>query len=239
MKTMKTMKMCCALIGAASVISSTSLLADTITLAVGPGGADQGGGFIATTSGGIFGNASFTSFCLERSEHISFGATYNYAVNTGAVNGGLDYSHTLGASSTFDPLSLGTAYIYSQYTLGALNGFMGFSGDTLANAVQNAVWYLENELTSSDPSIPTLALTANASALLNYAVTNGGISSSSLTNNSNGAYGVVALNLTDTAGRHQDMLAVVPEPSTVIAGALLLLPLGVSALRIVRKNRVA
>ena len=31
----------------------------------------------------------------------------------------------------------------------------------------------------------------------------------------------------------------VPEASTVIAGALLLLPLGASALRILRRNRVA
>jgi hypothetical protein len=32
---------------------------------------------------------------------------------------------------------------------------------------------------------------------------------------------------------------VVPEPGTIVAGALLLLPLGASALRIVRRNRVA
>jgi len=34
-------------------------------------------------------------------------------------------------------------------------------------------------------------------------------------------------------------LAPVPEPSTVVAGALLLLPLGASALRVIRKNRTA
>jgi hypothetical protein len=32
---------------------------------------------------------------------------------------------------------------------------------------------------------------------------------------------------------------VVPEPTTVIAGALLLLPFGASTLRILRKNRTA
>jgi hypothetical protein len=31
----------------------------------------------------------------------------------------------------------------------------------------------------------------------------------------------------------------VPEPTTVFASALMLIPLGVSALRIVRKNRIA
>ena len=33
--------------------------------------------------------------------------------------------------------------------------------------------------------------------------------------------------------------SVVPEPTTMLAGALLLLPLGMSALRILRKNRIA
>jgi hypothetical protein len=31
---------------------------------------------------------------------------------------------------------------------------------------------------------------------------------------------------------------VVPEPTTVLAGALLLLPLGASTLRILRRNRI-
>ena len=34
-------------------------------------------------------------------------------------------------------------------------------------------------------------------------------------------------------------LTAVPEPTTMIAGALLLLPLGVSTLRLLRKNRKA
>jgi hypothetical protein len=36
-----------------------------------------------------------------------------------------------------------------------------------------------------------------------------------------------------------DSLAPVPEPTTMIAGALLLLPFGASTLRIIRKNRKA
>jgi hypothetical protein len=36
-----------------------------------------------------------------------------------------------------------------------------------------------------------------------------------------------------------DVIAPVPEPATVVAGALLLLPLGASAVRILRKNRTA
>jgi len=43
----------------------------------------------------------------------------------------------------------------------------------------------------------------------------------------------------DTFQAEGATLAPVPEPSTVVAGALLLLPLGASALRVIRKNRTA
>ncbi len=46
-------------------------------------------------------------------------------------------------------------------------------------------------------------------------------------------------NLMAITGVNQDFLVPVPEPTTMIAGALLLLPFGVSTLRILRKNRVA
>jgi hypothetical protein len=56
----------------------------------------------------------------------------------------------------------------------------------------------------------------------------------------NGAYGVWVLQLTDSCGNQKQsqlvLCPVVPEPSTVVAGVLLLLPFGVSALRILRKK---
>lgn len=56
----------------------------------------------------------------------------------------------------------------------------------------------------------------------------------------NGVYGVAALNLyTSSGARAQDQLVIVPEPTTVIAGALLLLPFGASTLRLFCRNRTA
>jgi hypothetical protein len=43
----------------------------------------------------------------------------------------------------------------------------------------------------------------------------------------------------DNSGRLDVQLTVVPEPTTMIAGALLLLPFGASTLRILRKTRTA
>ena len=67
-----------------------------------------------------------------------------------------------------------------------------------------------------------------------------GWSDQTIMGDANGAYGVVALNLTDKQGNYyQSQLGMVPEPSTVVAGALLLLPFGVSTVRILRKSRAA
>ena len=43
----------------------------------------------------------------------------------------------------------------------------------------------------------------------------------------------------DTYSQNVQVLAAVPEPTTMVAGALLLLPFGASTLRILRKNRTA
>jgi hypothetical protein len=58
----------------------------------------------------------------------------------------------------------------------------------------------------------------------------------------NYAYNVGVLNLYSNDGLtkvNQDMLVIVPEPSTYVAAALLLLPFGASTLRILRKKSEA
>ncbi len=221
---MKTMKTCFALIGAASVLGSTSLFADMITLNAPVVGGDNGGGAFTATTGNF---GTFLTFCLEKSEHITLPGTYDYTINSGTVMGGVGTGPD-GIPGAFDPLSIGTAFLYSQFSSGGL----GAINATLGNSMQNAIWWLENEISTAD-------LTAGGLALINYAALQTGLSTNALTYAANGAYGVLALNLYSSDGLHQDMLAIVPEPSTVIAGALLLLPLGISAIRIMRKNRAA
>ena len=92
----------------------------------------------------------------------------------------------------------------------------------------------------------------DGTAYYNLAKSGTGTTDTTVFNDSLGAYGVIALNLFDGAystqvqnpngqsyNVNQDQLAIVPEPTTMIAGALLLLPFGASTLRILRKNRVA
>jgi hypothetical protein len=242
---MKTTKLCCALIGAAALLTASNALAVingtlTTTSATGYGvgnyGNNNGGGAFLVKTTGALGTGSFYTFCLEDNESIAFPATYNYQINSGAINGGISYSPTAGASSTFDPICIGTAWLYSQFRNGTLTGYNTAAG---ANNLQWAIWYLEGEKFSTGdlqtPSVDAVAYLNLACAALGYA---SGDYFDLMTHNANGAYGVVALNLTDSnGGRIQDVLAIVPEPSTVVAGALLLLPFGVSTLRILRKKQ--
>ena len=53
----------------------------------------------------------FQTFCIEVGENISYGVTYNAALNTKAVNGG-------SGGPTPDPVSVGTGWLYSQFAMG-------------------------------------------------------------------------------------------------------------------------
>lgn len=232
-------------VGLAGAMASSSVFAafdGTVVINSGsPYQYGNGGEFQAVSSG----LGTFITFCIEHPENLGFGGRYDYTINTGAVRGG-------GGANATDPhtglamdnISIGTAYLYSQFRSGALAGY--FTGNRYQHAgeLQNAIWYLEGEITS-------LAYNgADGTAFYNLAMANAGAGSLSVTEvaaDSGGAYGVVALNLFngpysqsfDGYNLNQDVLAIVPEPTTMIAGALLLLPFGASAMRIVRKGRAA
>jgi len=91
----------------------------------------------------VFGNTSdgvIQTFCLEKNEYISVPSPLYYGVvNTGAKRGGVG-----GAISEFDILDAKTAYLYEQFALGTLTGYAG--DDASAMALQNAIWYLEDEI---------------------------------------------------------------------------------------------
>ena len=98
--------------------------------------------------------------------------------------------------------------------------------------MQEAIWYLEDEIPAvTDPLNPFLYGA-------NGAITLFGLAGAKANNTYDST--VVVLNLWNADGSPaQDQLTVVPEASTMIAGALLVLPLGASALRVLRKNRTA
>lgn len=234
MKTMKTMKTCFALIGAAGILSSTSVFADLVTLTqTGLGNANGGGEFKAVTSA----NGTFSTFCLSIGTLFTPGTQYSYTVNP-----------TINAVTTppnGSPVAYGTAVLYNDFLNGGNHTAMG------ANGIQAAIWFCEQDLfinthgTTYGDSNFYVTDTENGgnvdlTSLINYVLDPLHLSQAQLLANGNGAFGVEVMNLKNSNGSPaQPQLIQVPEASTVIAGALLLLPLGVSALRIVRKSRVA
>lgn len=183
----------------------------------------------ATAQGGV--GAYFQTFCIETSEYFSPGVAYNISLNSRAMYGG--------QFPNGDPISIGTAWLYSQFAAGTLVGLDALNnpvaynyaygpGRTLsAGALQQAIWWLEGE--AVDPG--------NTDAFRNAVIAQFG-SAAAAEVDANGAYGVLVLNLWDknTGAVAQDQLILVPEPTTVLAGLLLLLPLGASTIRILRKN---
>jgi hypothetical protein len=178
--------------------------------------AGGGGPFLATTSGGPLGNASFVTFCLEASEHFSYGASYTYALNSGAMNGGLGGQ----TDPNYDPLSDATKWLYYQAVSGSFaSWFATATGSaldtTVGSAFQYAFWYLEDEKTAGE--IPSVGLT-----LANYALANQGAWNMLYAD----GHRVYAMNLTDNnGGRYQDQLGYervsdppqpVPEPASLL-----------------------
>jgi len=115
-------------------------------------GSGQGGEFLAKVHNvsftpvglGTDARGRFETFCLEKNEVFQPGSTYYFDINTAAINGGVSGGNP-------DPLSGQTAYLYKQFITGNLGGYNYGTGSgriSSANALQNTIWYLENEITN-------------------------------------------------------------------------------------------
>jgi len=232
----------------AGVMAAPNLFAGfdgTIVLTQNAYSYGNGGQFTAVTTG----LGTFQTFCIEYNEEYQPGSQYDYYENSGAVAGGVGaYATDPHTGLPMDNISMGTAWLYSQFRAGTLANYFNASQQLNAGNLQDAIWYLENETT-------TLAFNgADGTAFFNAAIAGTGLNSTTIFEDSDGAYGVIALNLYSqtqvgnnlpvtingtTYYASQDQLAIVPEPTTMIAAALLLLPFGASTLRILRRNRMA
>jgi hypothetical protein len=114
---------------------------DTVVLTDGPGNTG-GGEFNMFVNGSA---TSFITFCLQRTEYISFNQQYR----VGSVTNYAD------DASGNDPISSQTAWLYTQVRSGTLAGYS--HTQTAANALQTAIWYFENEI-----SLTTSQVSSNA-----------------------------------------------------------------------------
>jgi hypothetical protein len=163
----------------------------------------------------VVGSKNFQTFCLEAGETISAYGTYTALISNKAITGS--------AGPGGDPISIGTAYLYSQFAAGTLTGYdytnPGRSGAAnSADLLQKAIWFLEDESTGVETSFYALVagLFADPKA------------------DAKGAYNVMALNLYTASGAlAQDVLTVVPIPA-----AAWLLGSGLLGLVAIRRRRV-
>lgn len=142
----------------------------------------------------------FSTFCLEMDETLGTGLPFR----VGSIN---DYASLGGANTNDnDPLSKATKWLYWNYVTGnlddAVSGY-SYGANSSANALQRAVWFLEEEITSVSGLAELLAKAALDAELAQ-------------------AYSgdVAVINLLFADGsRAQDVLvasAPVPEPSTLL-----------------------
>jgi len=173
-------------------------------------------------SGVQVGSGIFQTFCIEYNETISMGKTYDWTLNTEAVQGGVGGGNP-------DPLSAETAWLYTQFWNGTLDDYdynlgVGNRADS-ADQIQHAIWYLEQEITSLDTSSQAWTWVTDAQS----AVSSG---------NWSGLGGVRVLNVSQTLSDgtvrdRQDLLVIIPVPlpPAALAGFVMLGGLGLARLR--------
>jgi len=153
-------------------------------------------------------NPYFQTFCVETSEYFTPGNTYNVSFSYN-----IKYQAGLFLPNG-EPITMGTAWLYSQFAAGTLIGTGPLPYDytdgggrpTTAGDLQEALWYLQGEASLINGG-------ADGTAFYNAAVSALG---ATINNPANGAYGVVVLNLTSGDGNAQDQLMLVPDPSVVV-----------------------
>jgi hypothetical protein len=220
------MKLKALILGAA--FSAGSLFANTVTMHNTPfdGIVDAGGGeYKAVTDN----NGTFLTFCLEAQVHVdvNFNTLYSYTISNRAFAGGGDKHDPTGPGSgpDGDPISQGTAWLYTQFVKGTLvdsdgvGNYNNENHDLNAGLLQKAIWALEDEN----------FYTIGTNYYANLALTHGGFATYTGTD-------VKVMNLWTISQDHvedvQSMLVYVPDSGMTVA----LLGLGLLSLAAFRRK---
>jgi hypothetical protein len=220
---------------AAQAQMQISLQQDLSNFSYGNGGEFRATGSVLSANPALVGYSLdtaglgyFQTFCIERSETYGPGVTYDVTISDRAIYGSMPPDG--------DPISIGTAWLYSQFAAGTLSGYNytygGFRAGS-AGELQQALWWLEVESGGVRNSYIDTAETA-----LYGAGNTGGIYDTYIQGDAGGAYNVVALNLWDvnTEGVIQDQLMVIPEPGVAGFGLLLVLSLCAAKARVLLRG---
>jgi len=174
-------------------------------------------------------NRTFNTFCIEKNEHITLpGGPYGYTLGTEAINGGV-------AGGNPDPLGEATAKLYYAYWSGQLDNFSvtspsatftfkytsGGAHGADGDALQEAIWRLEQESTATGGKAGTLVDFANSVtwAQLNQSTWQG-----------IGLVRVVNLTSGPTGGTNlqSQLVVMVPLPAAALMGFALLGAIGIA-----------
>jgi hypothetical protein len=182
-------------------------------------------------------DVSFQSFCLEHNEYVGIdpaGITYRYEISEGAKLGGVA-GQTL-QYPEYDPIDPFTAWLYASFIEGSLTGYdytVGAPRDASAKALQNAIWYSENEIGHKGNPDYEVAVDLSGQALSFY--------NAAVLAEPQSIGNVRVLNLyygTGADSYRQDQLIMfpsVPTPSAILIGLPLLGLIG--AFRVIRRRR--
>ncbi|MBL9140069.1 MAG: hypothetical protein JNK85_29625 [Verrucomicrobiales bacterium] len=243
----------------AAITSAPSALGFAVNIERGSFQVNPGGEFVAIETQGFVNNyaavakqtvgfpnptsptqvTGFSTFCLERSESLNYTDNYSGSLNMTVMNGGTDNTDP----GPGDPLSKGTAWLYSLFATGSLNGYNygtnPYSNSEIearkdsAEALQKAIWYLEDE-NAGDTN------TGN-NAFLAAAVTHFGTIASAKSA-ADTSFGVSAINMvlaSDPNARRQDVLVYLGTPVPDAGATLGMFGAGLIGVGMLRRRWVA
>lgn len=212
------------------------------------GGANYAANYSSSAQATVGGQNGFETFCVEIDTEFTPGSTYNTSIGNTILPSGA-------------AITIGTAYLYSQFAQGTLQNYNYNQNSTgtgsrayTSDELQDAIWYLQGEITGAGNqytkgdnflySFGGFLFDPKSDPFVQLAESMFGVNA--FASDSSNNYGVQVLELTSSDGSPaQDQLVYtsvnsvvpVPEPATFAAGAMLLAPLGISALRTIRKKK--